>query len=30
MMEVFKQLVGDLAGFFEEYSGEVGGVIEND
>ncbi|MCL7390361.1 MAG: hypothetical protein LZ173_10610 [Thaumarchaeota archaeon] len=31
MMEVFKQLVGDLAEFFEEYSGEVeGGVIEND
>jgi hypothetical protein len=31
MMEVFKQLVGDLAEFLEEYSGEVeGGVIEND
>jgi hypothetical protein len=25
----FKQLAGDLAGFFEEHCGKVGGIIEN-
>ena len=31
MLEVFKQLARDLAGFFEEFGGEVeGGAMEDD